>query len=180
MVLRDKPPALLQASPKGTVPVMVLPNGKVIDESLDIMLWALGENDPDGWMQPETGSAEEMLALIATCDREFKPALDRYKYPDRYEGADAISSRETGSAWLAELDARLAPTGHLYGQQPCLADAAIMPFVRQFAQVDRMWFDAQPWPALQAWLAAWLDSDLFRSIMKKHAPWKEGAGVLFP
>src|SRR5690606_39916647 len=124
VILRDKPPALLQASPKGTVPVLVLPHGKVIDESLDIMLWALGQSDPEGWLKPQHASHDEMMALIATCDQDFKPALDRYKYPDRYEGADAMANRAAGAAWLSGLNSRLERSAYIYGQKPCLADAA--------------------------------------------------------
>lgn len=194
IVLRNKPAEMLQASPKGTVPVLVLPNGKVIEESLDIMLWALAANDPGRWLQPASGSAEQMLALVQQCDEEFKPCLDRYKYPQRYEGVDPESQRAAAARWLMGLEDRLQPiwavdgfslrdgyvTAGLFGDRSCLADAAIMPFVRQFAQVDRAWFDAQPWPALHAWLVAWLESSLFTTVMVRHAPWQDGQGPRFP
>ena len=180
VVLRDKPAELLQASPKGTVPVLVLADGRILEQSLDIMLWALSRHDPQGWLAPEVGELEQMLALIGECDGGFKHDLDRYKYPDRYEGADAMSHRESAWQWLKMLDDRLAYSAYLFGERPALADAAIMPFVRQFAQVDRAWFDAQPWPALLGWLGHWLESDLFQAIMVKHAPWAGAPGASFP
>lgn len=180
VVLRNKPAALLRASPKGTVPVLVAPDGGVIEQSLDIMVWALSRHDPEGWLTPATGGREQMLALVAGCDGPFKHSLDRYKYPERHEGADALAHRESGGQWLAALDGRLADSAYLFGGRPSLADAAIMPFVRQFAQVDRAWFDAQPWPALHAWLLKWLESSLFQAIMVRHEPWAGGQGVRFP
>lgn len=180
VVLRDKPTELLQASAKGTVPVLVLPGGKVIDESLDIMLWALSQADPMGWLEPPGATPEDMMALIALCDRDFKASLDRYKYPQRYENVDPIMHRGRCAAWLTELDARVAVTGALCGSRASLADAAIMPFVRQYAQVDRDWFDQQAWPALLKWLDDWMRSALFQSIMGKYPPWNGQEGVPFP
>ena len=180
VVLRSKPAQLLEASPKGTVPVLVLPGG-VIEQSLDIMLWALEQHDPDGWLEPGNGSMAQMLELIEECDGPFKHGLDRYKYPDRYEASSsAIDHRERCGRWLKSLEDRLVRSAQLFGERPALADAAIMPFVRQFSQVDRAWFDMQPWPALRAWLDAWLASPLFGSIMVKHPPWDGRAGVRFP
>jgi glutathione S-transferase len=199
VVLRNKPEALLQASPKGTVPVLVLPDGTVIDQSLDIMLWALQQNDPEGWLQPPAGDLAQMLALIAECDGSFKHGLDRYKYPERYEDVDPLVHRAACASWMSRLEFRLAHASagispeepglanatdlghvHLFGARPSLADAAIFPFVRQFAQVDRAWFDAQPWPGVHAWLAAWLGATLFAIIMARHAPWDGAQGVAFP
>ena len=174
--LKNKPAELLAVSPKGTVPVLVLPNGEVIDESLDIMRWALGQNDPDGWLS--VSSLDDMLALIAGNDGKFKHALDRYKYPNRYpqeSGGDAkafaLAQRFDAARWLAGLDARLSQ-GWLLGSQPSLADMATAPFVRQFAHTDAAWFAAQPWPQLQAWLARFEASALFESVMAKHEPWR--------
>lgn len=194
VVLRAKPAEMLAASPKGTVPVVVLPDGRVIEESLDIMLWALETNDPQRWLQPQMGDREDMLALVRACDQEFKPMLDRYKYPQRYENVDAMEQRAGGAQWLQGLEDRLVAAdgagktdeeegsaiAGLFGARACLADAAIMPFVRQFAQVDREWFDAQPWPTLHAWLAAWLESPLFARVMVRHTPWQGGQGPKFP
>lgn len=165
--LAAKPAAMLAASPKGTVPVLVLPDGRVIDESLDIMRWALMNGDPEDWL--ERGDA----ALIAANDGPFKHDLDRYKYPERH-GADASAHRERGLAFLQKLDARLSRTDQLCGDTRGLADAAIMPFVRQFAAVDRPWFDALPLPHLRTWLAGHLASGLFDAIMMRAAPWSPG------
>ncbi|MDM0111030.1 glutathione S-transferase [Variovorax sp. J22R133] len=181
VVLRDKPAELLAASPKGTVPVLVLAEGRVIEQSLDIMLWALRCHDPDGWLQPERGSLSDMLALIAQCDGDFKLQLDRYKYPDRYEGADAHLHRSNGARFLQDLDARLGDAPYLFAHRPTLADMAIAPFVRQFAQTDANWFAAQPWPALQDWLSRLTTSPLWTAATLKYPAWKAGeTGVVFP
>ena len=172
--LSAKPAAMLAASPKGTVPVLVLPGGAVIDESLDIMRSALASRDPEGWL------AREDAGLIAANDGAFKHDLDRYKYPERH-GADAMAHRESGLAFLRELDRRLGRAGQLSGEARGLTDAAIMPFVRQFAAVDRDWFAAQPLPRLSAWLARHLASDLFTRIMVRVPPWSPGDPALpFP
>jgi glutathione S-transferase len=137
--LSAKPQAVLEASPKGTVPVLILPDGTVIDESLDIMRWALMQHDPEDWL------ARDDAALVAANDGGFKHALDRYKYPERYDG-DALIHRACGLAFLVTLDHRLSSERQLGGPTRGLTDAAIMPFVRQFAGVDRSWFDALPLP----------------------------------
>ncbi len=176
VALKNKPAELLAASPKGTVPVLVLTNGQVIDESLDIMRWALGQNDPDGWLN--VGSPDDIQALIAGNDGGFKHALDRYKYPNRYPlesgnnaKAFALAQRLSAANWLAGFESRLNQ-GWLDGPKPCLADMATLPFVRQFAHTDAAWFAAQPWPQLQAWLARFEVSALFDSVMAKHMPWQ--------
>ena len=165
--LSAKPQPMLAASPKGTVPVLVLPDGQVIDESLDIMRWALQNRDPEGWL------ARENAMLIATNDGPFKHALDRYKYPERH-GVDAIEHRGKGLAFLCQIDDRLAGAGQLCGAVRGLTDAAIIPFVRQFVAVDPAWFDAQPLAHLKHWLAGHLASDLFTAIMIRVAPWSPG------
>lgn len=176
VVLRDKPAEMLDASPKGTVPVIVETDGAVIDESLDVMAWALAQNDAAGWLAPEQGTPAEMDTLVAECDGPFKQALDRYKYPNRYEaeGANRNNQRALGVAFLEQLNSRLQDTTHLFGDRVSYADIAIFPFVRQFANTDRSWFDALDLPHLQAWLAYHLDSDLFRAVMPKFAQWKTG------
>jgi len=181
IVLRDKPAEMLTASPKGTVPVLILPDGKVIDQSLDIMRWALTQRDPEHWLTPGHGSPAAMETLIQQCDGPFKMDLDRYKYPDRYENADALSHRSAGAQYLMELERRLHTQDHLFGAHRCLADMAIAPFVRQFAHVDKAWFDAQPWPALNRWLAAFLNDARFQSVMEKYPTWIPGTvGNRFP
>jgi glutathione S-transferase len=173
IVLRDKPAAMLAASPKGTVPVLVLPDGTVIDESLDVMKWALAQNDPENWCGVESAETE---ALIVQSDGPFKHALDRYKYPTRYDGVNPEVQRANGLVILTEWNARIAASGgQLLGPKRSLADMALFPFVRQFAATDRDWFAAQSLPALQDWLAGHLASPLFKSIMTKHSQWQPGA-----
>ncbi len=180
VALKNKPAEMLAASPKGTVPVLVAEDGTVLEQSLDVMLWALRRSDPEGWLQPEAGTLQDMLALVAACDDGFKPQLDRYKYPDRHaDGGEP--ARERGAAFLLDLEGRLSASPQLAASHATLADAALMPFVRQFAMVDPAWFGAQPWPRLQAWLSVWTTSDLFERAMRKYEPWKPGeAGVDFP
>jgi glutathione S-transferase len=168
IALRDKPREMLAVSPKGTVPVLVLPDSTVIDESLDIMRWALRQYDPDGWLHDETRS----LALIADNDGAFKQALDRYKYADRYPEKPAAASRAMGEIFLQRLEDHLQRQPGLLGPAPSIADVAIFPFVRQFAMVDSGWFAAAPYPALRDWLERWLGSALFLDIMQKHPPWQ--------
>ncbi len=158
--LSAKPAAMVAASAKGTVPVMVLADGTVIDQSLDIMRWALARHDPARWL------ARDDRDLIAQCDGPFKQALDRYKYPERH-GADPRDHRESGVAFLRAVEAQAAPE---FG----LTDAAIMPFVRQFAGVDRGWFDALPLPHVHAWLNRFVDGPLYAAIMLRLAPWAPG------
>lgn len=162
--LSDKPADLLLASPKGTVPVLQLASGEVIDESLEIMRRVLAFRDPEAWL------AFDDPALIAVNDGAFKHHLDRYKYPERYD-CDPLVHREHGLAFLCEIDVRLVANGQLCGSTRGFADAAIVPFVRQFAATDREWFEAQPLPCLKNWLAGHLASDLFRTIMVRASPW---------
>ncbi len=165
--LRDKPAEMIAASAKATIPVLVLPDGRVVDESLDIMRWALGRHDPERWLDGDD------LPLIEANDGTFKYHLDRYKYSDRYV-ADSAEHRASGLAMLTHLDARLTSARFLCGEHRSLTDAAIMPFVRQFAQTDRPWFDAQPLPALQRWLAVQLASSLFVRTMIALPQWRAG------
>ena len=185
VVLRDKPAELLAASPKGTVPVLVLLDEsgavRVIEESLDIMRWALARSDPQHWLSAQAGTLEDMLALIARCDGDFKHHLDRYKYANRYEGANAVEHREQATTFLRELEARLKASACLFGERPALADIAIAPFVRQFAIADQAWFALQPWPRLRVWLDALLRTEAFERVMRKYPRWKSGeSGVDFP
>ncbi|WIY24543.1 glutathione S-transferase [Parasedimentitalea psychrophila] len=173
VVLRDKPAAFLEASPSATVPCLVTVDG-VIDESLDIMTWALHRSDPEGWLQmPDAG-----WDWIARADGPFKAALDHTKYASRYPDMDASEQRALAAEFLADLDQQIDPW---IFAQPSLADYAMLPFVRQFAFVDKAWFDAQPWPQLQAWLERFLASDRFAAIMNKYPQWAESADVIhFP
>lgn len=172
--LSSKPAELIAASPKGTVPVLVCTDGTVIAESLDIMRWALEQNDPEGWLQREDP------ALIQANDGPFKHHLDRYKYPDRH-GSDPLEHRAAGLELLAKLEARLATQNNLCGEQRGITDIAIFPFVRQFAETDRAWFDAQALPRLQTWLNSHLTSELFSAIMVRLKPWQsDDAPLEFP
>ena len=181
VVLRDKPQEMLDISPKGTVPVLQRNDGAVLDESLDIMRWALEEHDPEGWLAPALGTLSEVDELIAMNDGDFKHHLDRYKYANRYDGADPEVHRRGAEIFLSQLETRLQSQDALFGARWCLADAAIGPFVRQFANADRAWFDAAPYPRLQRWLGGFLDDPRFTAIMAKHAQWKTGdAEVTFP
>lgn len=171
IVLRNKPHAFLAASPKGTVPVVQLPDGRVIDESLDVMVWALSQNDPEGWLDGDKHTGD---ALIARNDGAFKHHLDRYKYATRYEDAEAEDHRAAGFVILRDLDQRLSAHPHLLGEAECLADIAIFPFVRQFAHTDFAWFQAQDIPHLRAWLDRHLSHARFAQIMEKFSPWTNG------
>lgn len=168
--LRHKPQALLAASAKGTVPVLQLGNSQVIDESLDIMFWALAQNDPDRWLNP--AGLEAAKNLIAWNDGEFKYYLDRYKYPDRHPEQAQIFYRRQAELFLSELERRLTTGQYLCGQHFTLADAAILPFIRQFAAVDADWFAHSPYPKVGLWLKTYVESELFAAIMAKYKPWK--------
>ena len=175
VVLRDKPPEMLEASPKGTVPVLVLSNGRVLEESLDIMRWALSQGDPEGWL----GHIDQNL--ISASDGPFKQALDRYKYPHRYDLTDGTVHRDAALGHLANLNALLTDAPYLGGATPAFTDIALFPFVRQFAATDAAWFAALPLPALQSWLSALVGSELFAAIMTRYPQWKAGdAPVHFP
>ena len=164
VVLRDRPDHMMEISPKGTVPVLLLPDGTVIEESLEIMQHVLG------WEL-----SEEEAHWVERNDDEFKFHLDRYKYPNRYEDVDEMEHRRLASAYLVDLDARLSE-GPAFAAQ---LNDALFPFVRQFANHDRNWFDTQPWANVHAWLVEHLGSDEFKRCMKKEKPWLEGAGTVF-
>ena len=166
VVLRDRPDHMMEISPKGTVPVLLLADGTVIEESLEIMQHVLGWN-----------LSEEEAHWVERNDEEFKFHLDRYKYPNRYDDVDEMEQRTLASAYLNDLDARL-------GEGPAFAaqlNDALFPFVRQFANHDRGWFDAQPWANVHAWLAHHLESEEFKRCMKKEKQWFEGTEItVFP
>jgi glutathione S-transferase len=176
--LKNKPQAMLDISPKGTVPVLQLPTEEVIDESIEIMRWALQQRDPNEWLRYWNAESE---ALVATNDGNFKSALDRYKYADRYPQQSAETYRAEGELFLAELNRRIqshsealnpsSQRGYLMGNKASLTDMAIFPFVRQFAHVDKPWFESTHYCFLIAWLDELLNSALFQSIMLKYQPW---------
>jgi glutathione S-transferase len=170
VVLKDIPQQMIDISPKATVPVMQLADGTVIDESLDIALWALEQQDPSNLLG-SLAQLSDMLSLINENDNDFKGWLDQYKYADRFPEQTPEFYREQGEAFLNKLENRLSHHPFLFGTEIRLADIAIMPFVRQFAHVDKKWFDAADYPFLQNWLQAWLDSDDFQKIMVKYLQW---------
>lgn len=170
--LRNKPEAMLIASPKGTVPVLQLENGDAIDESLDIMYWALRRNDPECWLESVWLADAEQL--IRRNDGEFKYYLDRYKYADRYPEYSLLYYRQQGESFLAELERRLIQSPYLSGDHFALADAAIAPFIRQFVAVDPAWFEESPYTALKRWLSKFVSSELFGAVMNPYQPWKPG------
>lgn len=176
ILLKDKPEAFLSISPKGTVPV--LQDGAIIiEESREVMLWALTRNDPEGWLNmPDDGHA-----LIDRCDGPFKNALDHAKYAVRFPDRDEAAERAKAMVFLTALNERLTQRSFLMGATRTFADMAILPFVRQFANTDRAWFDAQGLEPLTQWLDAFLVSDRFKAIMTKYPPWQDGQDqVLFP
>lgn len=166
IVLRDKPADMLAVSPKGTVPVLVLPDGRVIEQSLDIMRWAFAGGDQEGWWRRAESHGNQ--ALIGLNDGPFKQHLDGYKYPQRFPDAGPALHRDRAVLCLLHpLEQRLAQAPALGGSDPCAADLAIFPFVRQFRAVDPGWFDAQAWPATRRWLQGWLQGDPFQACMQK-------------
>ncbi|GLH39081.1 glutathione S-transferase [Pseudomonas moraviensis] len=167
--LKDKPAQMLALSPKGTVPVLDA-DGVVIDESLQIMRWALAQNDPDDWLLAgDSFAALWMEKLIEGNDQIFKTALNRYKYAERYPEQPMEAYRAEGGLFLQKLDELLEGREYLLADHQSLADIALLPFVRQFAHVDREWFAQTPYVRLQAWLQRFLESELFTSIMKKSS-----------
>lgn len=169
--LREKPQHLLQISPKGTVPVLQLADGTVLEQSLDIMRWALLQNDALGWLK------EDMLmvdSLISVNDGEFKKALDRYKYPERYPEQSVLFYREQGEQFLRRLEALLTEHRFLLGDSASMADVAIFPFIRQFAAVDAQWFGQSAYSRLREWLAGWVGGELFAEVMQKFPTYIEG------
>ncbi|AMP04519.1 glutathione S-transferase [Collimonas pratensis] len=165
--LRNKPQAMLDLSPKGTVPVLALADGAVLEQSLDIMQWALAHSDPEQWLSTDPDTMRQAQELIAQNDGVFKGFLDRYKYPERFPEYPATHYRAQGEAVLAQLDGHIAARGFLNGNKRSLADMAIFPFVRQFVAVDAEWFYASRYQSLAGWLDGLLASPLFESVMQK-------------
>jgi glutathione S-transferase len=164
--LRDKPAHMLQVSPKGTVPVLVLQDGQVIEQSLEIMQWALKTHALQANIH--VAPRASVLELISENDDTFKRALDAYKYPERHPNKTQIQHRADGEVFLHKLENLLQENIYLFGAIPSLADIAIFPFVRQFAAVDSAWFDSSPYPKLKSWLRMLVESELFTSIMEKQ------------
>ena len=180
--LGDKPTEFVSASPKATVPVLVLPNGNVIDESRDIMIWALQQSDPQGWLRLWRTDAAFCDAFLDRLDGPFKQHLDRYKYASRFESSIGQQSRQEACVFLAEINQSLGSgAGYLSGANFGVLDAATLPFVRQFRGVDEIWFESRPWPHLHRWLGMFLNSADFGAVMQKYQPWQaDDRAILFP
>lgn len=170
VVLSNKPKELLDCSPKATVPVLQLADKTVLDESLEIMLWALNIADPENWLTEKTLN-EETKRLIEFNDHEFKQALDKYKYSSRFPEIKMETYREQGESFLKTLEGKLNKTKYLNSDSVSFADIAIFPFVRQFAYVDMDWFESTGNKKLQVWLNSFLSSPLFEKVMKKYPAW---------
>lgn len=170
--LKNKPPELLQASPKGTVPVLIDIDGRIIDESIDIMLWALTKHDPENWLIPQYGTLLNIKELISQFDQGFKYHLDRYKYPNRFQDIDPMPHfhRQKCVLYLQRLEQKLTENTYLFGNHITLADMAIAPFVRQFAHTDQEWFNQQPWSHVHKWLDTLINSELYVQVMAKNPP----------
>ncbi|MCD5979228.1 glutathione S-transferase [Pseudomonas quasicaspiana] len=165
--LKAKPPEMLERSPKGTVPVLVLED-QVIDQSLDIMHWALAQNDPDGWLLIDNGDGRrDIQALIEENDHVFKQHLDRYKYFVRHPEYPQAHYRQQGEVFLQKLEARLKDRDFLITDRLSLADTAVAPFIRQFSAVDPDWFATSPYPKVRGWLDRFIQSALFKAVMVK-------------
>tara|TARA_B100000035_G_scaffold76813_1_gene64034 strand:- start:74 stop:682 length:609 start_codon:yes stop_codon:yes gene_type:complete len=177
VLLKDKPAELLAASPKATVPVLVLSDGRVVEESLDVMQWALEYRDPLNWLEGEALDSD----WISACDGDFKHWLDRYKYAERYPEHAAEDYRQNAEAFIQKLEDQLSSTDWVGGDAANAVDVALFPFMRQFAGVDPSWWQQAPYPHVQQWLENWLNSALFSAIMAKYPRWESGQpGERFP
>jgi len=179
IILRNKPAEMLATSPKGTVPVLILPDGQVLDESLDIMLWAMKQTSNDSAFDKITYPTDSMVSLIKEIDGPFKHNLDRYKYANRYEDTNATDHRTACIAVLQKLDDLLSTNKYLFSGNLTFADIAIAPFIRQFANTDIEWFNETSFHHLQVWLTDFCDSPYFTSIMMKYSPWKDDNNIIF-
>jgi glutathione S-transferase len=167
VAMKNKPAALLALSPKGTVPVLDTGTG-VLEESLDIMRWALERNDPQDWrLRADPAAAQQAEALIARNDSTFKAQVNLYKYAERYPEHSREHYRQQAETWLAALEALLEGRAYLLADHPSLADAALLPLMRQFAGVEPQWFAEAAYPRVRSWLEGWLASDLFKAVMAK-------------
>ena len=176
VLLRDKPPSMLEYSSKGTVPVLVLQSGEVIDESLDVIDWALNLNDPNNWLRSKEN--EETKKLIEINDGEFKHHLDRYKYSKRYDNEDPEFHKKKCLKFIESVNNELSNSKYIFDDNISYADIVLLPFMRQFRIADMEWFDSLPYDNLKEWLSSFLNSPLLNSIMKKYDLWKEGDDLI--
>ena len=177
--LKHKPREMLDISPKATVPVLLTEGSIVLEESLDILLWSLTENDLDGWRDYSVAELSQMEALVEENDEVFKEHLDHYKYSDRYPAESKHTYREQCEIFLERLESQLRKTTFLFGKRISYADVAIFSFIRQFSNVEPLWFQSAPYPHLKKWLAHFLVSDVFEAIMKKYQPWSVGDPAIY-
>ena len=175
VLLRDKPPSMLEYSSKGTVPVLVLQSGEVIDESLDVIEWALNLNDPDNWQRSKDN--EKTKELIKINDGEFKHHLDRYKYSKRYDNEDPEFHRKECLNFIEKINSELQNSKYIFDDEISYIDISLLPFIRQFRIADNEWFDELPYENVKSWLSNFLNSELLKSIMSKYDLWKEGDEV---
>lgn len=176
VLLRDKPPSMLEYSAKGTVPVLILQDGKVIDESLDVIDWALNLNDPDDWQRSK--DTKKTKELIKINDGEFKYHLDRYKYSKRYDNEDPEFHRKKCLKFIESINNELNNSKYIFDDNISYADIVLLPFIRQFRIADIEWFDSLPYDNLKKWLSSFLESSLLNSIMKKYDLWQEGDSLI--
>lgn len=181
ILLKDKPKQMLEVSPKGTVPVLLLSNGEVIEESREVMMWALKQNDPESWYAGLCQEQQsEIQFLINRNDNDFKPWLDKYKYSVGYPEHSQEYYRKNAEVYLFDLNTRLSLSKYLVADVVSIADIAIFPFIRQFAFVDKTWFEQTQYSYLRNWLNTLLNSELFYSIMNKYPCWRQGdASTIF-
>ncbi|CAH6922203.1 Glutathione S-transferase [Vibrio chagasii] len=174
IVTKDKPSELLASSPKGTVPVLVLSDGKVIEQSLDVMMWALHQNDPHDLLRSSNPSLSEQIhQLIQQNDNEFIGHLEKYRASVRYRNDDIEQRRNLCEAFISELEAKLAHHDYFFGDSPSLADFAVMPFVSQFVRVEKKWFVQSEYQNVRRWLRSHLESKLYTQVMKQYPLWND-------
>ena len=176
VLLRNKPPSMLEYSAKGTVPVLILQDGNVIDESLDVIDWALNLNDPDDWQRSK--DTKKTKELIKINDGEFKYHLDRYKYSKRYDNEDPEFHRKKCLKFIESINNELNNSKYIFDDNISYADIVLLPFIRQFRIADIEWFDSLPYDNLKKWLSSFLESSLLNSIMKKYDLWQEGDSLI--
>lgn len=177
VVLTNKPKAMISASPKGTVPILVLTTAQVIDESLDVMLWALNESDPDDLLHGEN-SLTDILNLIHQFDDEFKTCLEQYKCAKRYHESNLSECRQACEVYLKDLEQRLTDHDYIIDENESLADIALLPFIRQFAKIERQWYLQSPYPNVKRWLNRYLQSTMFTKVMAKYPLWSENSEMI--
>jgi len=177
VVLSDKPDDMLAASPKGTVPVVILADNTVLDESLDIMLWALKRSDPNDLLLSNSATDKnmlaDMLALIQQFDDEFKTCLEQYKCAKRYRENNIEQCRQVCEVYLSDLEDRLTQHCYLMSDHESLTDISLMPFIRQFSRVERQWYLQSPYPKVRQWLNNYLQSPMFTKVMAKYPLWND-------